>query len=188
MEAIDFMKDRINTAIHDFFSGLKGDSSIEIYNEFSLQHEMGLFFRALFPEYKVQFERNTKFFNIGNLIKKEIDIVIYNDNERYAIELKYPLNGQYPEQMYSFIKDIKFMEQLKESDFTNTFCVTLVRDKNFYQGSNVNGIYAFFRAGKPITDIIEKPTGSVKDTVHINGTYCANWKDFKDEKYYVISI
>lgn len=182
------MKDRINTAIHDFFSKLIEEASIEIYNEFSLQHEMGLFFRTLFPEYKVQFERNTKFFNIGNLIKKEIDIAIYNDDERYAIELKYPLNGQYPEQMYSFIKDIKFMEQLKESNFTNSFCVTLVSDRNFYQGSNIKGIYAFFRAGKLITDIIEKPTGLVKDAVHIKGTYCANWKDFRDEKYYVISI
>lgn len=184
----DVMKNRIYDAIQNFFSYLIENPSIEIYNEFSLQHEMGLYFRSIFPDYKIQFERNTKFFNISNLIKKEIDIVIYNDIDRYAIELKYPLNGQYPEQMYSFVKDIKFMEELKENNFINTFCVTLVRDKNFYQGANTNGIYSYFRAGKSLSGIIEKPTGAIRDTVNINGIYLVSWNDFKDEKYYIISI
>lgn len=31
--------------------------------------------------------------DIAGTIKHEIDIVIYNDAEKYAVELKYPLNG-----------------------------------------------------------------------------------------------
>ena len=37
----------------------------EIYNEFSLQHELGIYLRNVLPGYKVQFERNVKFFNIA---------------------------------------------------------------------------------------------------------------------------
>lgn len=90
------------------------NGSIEIYNEFSLQHELGIFLRNHFPNYRIQFERNTKFFGIETTTKHEIDIVIYNEYEKMAIELKFPLNGQYPEQMFSFIKDICFMEELKQ--------------------------------------------------------------------------
>ena len=78
------------------------EEKIEVYNEFSLQHELGIFLRNEL--------RNTKFFNITKTIKHEMDIVIYNESEKYAIELKYPQNGQYPEQMFSCVKDIKFME------------------------------------------------------------------------------
>lgn len=83
------------------------EEKIEVYNEFSLQHELGIFLRNELTNYKIQFERNTKFFNITKTIKYEMDIVIYNESEKYAIELKYPQNGQYPEQMFSCVKDIK---------------------------------------------------------------------------------
>ena len=63
--------------------------------------------------------------------------MIYNEKVKYAIELKYPVNGQYPEQMYSFIKDIVFMEQLKSKGFNASYCLTMVNDKNFIQGKNV---------------------------------------------------
>ena len=36
--------------------------------------------------------------------------------------------------MYSFIKDIAFMEQLKNNGFDYTHCLTMVNDKNFYSG------------------------------------------------------
>ena len=107
---------------------------IEVYNEFSLQHELGIFLRDRLTDYKVQFERNTRYFDISDTIKHEIDIVVFNDSERYAIELKYPLNGQYPEQMFAFIKDIKFMEELKQAGFSDTYCLTLVQDKKFFSG------------------------------------------------------
>lgn len=93
------------------------DKDIDIYNEFSLQHELGIYLRSVLPQYKIQFEQNVSFFtNDIKIIKREIDISIFTQDkrEKYAIELKCPLNGQYPEQMYSFTKDIKFMEELIE--------------------------------------------------------------------------
>lgn len=164
------------------------NKEIEIYNEFSLQHELGIYLRNVLPGYKVQFERNVKFFNISNTIKSEIDIVVYNENEKFAIELKHPLNGQYPKQMYSFIKDIRFMEELKEQGFTNTYCFTLVDDKNFYSGRVQDGIYSFFRAGKPISRIIEKPTTDDVPLINISKEYIVSWEPCGKMKYYIIEI
>lgn len=39
--------------------------AIEIYNEFSLQHELGIFLRMELPGRKVQFERNVSHFNLS---------------------------------------------------------------------------------------------------------------------------
>lgn len=47
--------------VSDFFK-LVTRQNIEIYNEFSLQHELGIFLREALPTYKVQFERNITFF------------------------------------------------------------------------------------------------------------------------------
>ena len=177
-----------------FFTHIE-ESDIDIYNEFSFQHELGIYLRNNLPNYKVQFERNVNYFSeITTTIKKEIDISIYNtidEIEKYAIELKYPLNGQYPEQMYSFIKDIKFMEQLKELGFKNTYVVVLVKDKPFYKGVKNVGIYEYFRANKSICGRIFKPTGSQKDIefIDLNGTYNIDWIDtIYNHKYYCIGL
>lgn len=164
--------------------------NIEVYNEFSLQHELGIFLRAkVGNSYKVQFERNVKYFNITNTIKHEIDLVIYCENERYAIELKYPRNGQVPEQMFSCLKDICFMEQLKNKGFKSTYCITLVDDKLFYSGDKQDEIYAYFRDDKIIRGLVTKPTGKKDTIVEICGTYKVNWKNCGDKKrYYIIEI
>lgn len=179
------MKNQIKKEIKNFFMFVS-QKQIEVYNEFSLQHELGIFLRNIFPQYKIQFERNIKFFNISNCIKHEIDIVIYNETEKYAIELKYPLNGQYPEQMYSFIKDIKFCEELKEKGFNSAFCVTLVQDKNFYEGKRTDGIYSYFRYNKAISGKIKKPTGTKNEEVKINNSYVIKWEECNYARFYIV--
>lgn len=183
---------KIRTLIQQFFSFMQ-ESHLDIYNEFSLQHELGIFLRKALPDYKVQFERNVSFFYQGaETIKKEIDIVIYNDQlgERYAIELKHPLNGQYPEQMYAFVKDIRFMEQLQELGFTQTFAVVLVNDRSFYSGANTSGIYHCFRSANRVYGTIRKPTGNLKgiDSINLSGNYPLDWTDAGSRKYYIIEI
>lgn len=171
------------------FTCLVENGSIEIYNEFSLQHELGIFLRERLIGYKVHFERNTRFFGISRTVKHEIDIVIFNDDEKYAIELKFPVNGQYPEQMYSFIKDICFMEELKIAGFNHTYCLTVVKDKNFYSGSKQDGIYRFFRKSIPICGEISKPTGKQESSVFLNNEYCIDWQSSGSEiKYYIIEV
>ncbi len=179
--------------MQEFFSIVE-NSGIEIYNEFSLQHELGIFLRNKLPDYKIQFERNVSFFtNETDTIKKEIDISIFNEDksEKFAIELKHPLNGQHPEQMYSFAKDIKFMEELKERGFIRTAVVTLVSDRPFYEGLNNQGIYKCFREECSVYGQIFKPTGLLKDKdfIILNGRYDFLWKPvFNTSKYYVIEV
>lgn len=86
---------KLRQLIEGFFLYVQSNN-IEIYNEFSLQHELGIFLRAKQQGYRIQFERNVSYFTKDSkTIKKEIDIVIFNGDksEKYAIELKHPLNA-----------------------------------------------------------------------------------------------
>ena len=171
------------------FMGMVESERVEVYNELSLQHELGIFLRERLSGYKVQFERNTRFFGISGTIKHEIDIVVFNDLERYAVELKYPVNGQYPEQMYSFVKDIVFMEQLKGNGFDATYCLTMVKDRNFYSGKKIDGIYAYFRRNEILGGTIEKPTGKSEESVALGKRYKIKWEgETKQLKYYIVDI
>ena len=51
------------------FMILVGTREVEVYNEFSLQHELGIFLHAKLAGNKVQFERNAKFFGITGTVK-----------------------------------------------------------------------------------------------------------------------
>lgn len=155
------------------------ENEIEIYNEFSLQHELGYFLGNQQQAFKVQFERNVSFFGIpkDTLVKREIDISVYMDNPFQmcsAIELKFPRNGQYPEQMFSFCKDIAFLEQLKEAGFQETYLLIIADDHNFYEGKAV-GIYKYFRSNDILHGEIMKPTGQQKSVINIKGSYTIQW-------------
>ncbi|SDJ08719.1 hypothetical protein [Salimicrobium halophilum] len=180
----------IENHVHSFFHEV-GKGRIEIYNEFSLQHELGIYLRErVSPSFKVQFERNIRFFYPGvSCVKSEMDIVIYSPEERYSIELKYPNNGQYPETMFQFVKDIKFMEEVKNLGFTETFAVAFTEDRLFYDGKKVDGIYGFFRNGNIVHGAIQKPTGQSKEVHTIDGHYGVEWLSLGDVgKYYLLSI
>lgn len=164
---------------------------VEIYNEFSFQHELGIFLRAKFPDRKVQFERNVSFFGLdkSNFVKREIDICIYDESQCYAaIELKFPRNGQVPEQMFSFCKDIQFLEQLKSSTFNEAYFLVYCEDKSFYQGES-KGIYRYFRNEELLTGSIVKPTGKKDTSVYISSQYRPRWTRVKSSgKYYLESV
>lgn len=162
---------------------------ILVYNEISLQLELGLYLRQ--NEYTVRFERNIGEYveDTSDFVKKEIDIVAYKgenelETEKIAIELKFPRNGQYPEQMFSFVEDIKFMEQVKRvGGFSKTFVVVLVDDKNFYENNKwqpvPSGIYSYFRREVciPANTKIDKPTGKkVQSISELNNQYNSTWK------------
>ena len=122
------------------------DGKIEIYNEFSLQHEIGILLRNTMEGKLVQFERNISFFGFSkdHFEKREIDIVVYQKSETLldaAIELKFPKNGQYPEQMFSFCKDVVFMEQLKRAGFNKAYLIIFAEDRLFYEGEQKRYIW-----------------------------------------------
>lgn len=169
------------------------EQNIEIYNEFSLQHELGHFLRHALPGYAVQFERNVRHFSASNFAftKRELDIAVFSKDRselKYAIELKYPRNGQHPETMFSFCKDIAFAEELKIIGFARTALLIFADDPLFYRGAS-DGIYGFFRSGRPITGRVEKPTGSKNEHVTIKGSYVVEWLPVdKNTRYALIEI
>ena len=136
----------------DFLCKVKS-GQIEIYNEFSVQFELAMFLRErLNKQYKIQLERNIVYFGLDrrDFLKKEMDIAIFNHSksERYCIEIKFPNNGQYPEQMFSICKDIKFLEQLKEHGFTKTYELVIVSSNIYYINKGGGDIYDLFRKDK----------------------------------------
>ncbi len=171
------------------------EDNIEIYNEFSLQHELGIFLRnTLNDDLKIQFERNVEFFfkSKNGFTKKEIDISIYNKDflNKFSIELKFPRNGQYPEQMFNICKDIKFLEELKFRGFSSCYSLTIVEDKNFYI-SNKNEkekIYKYFRNNFNLNGEIVKPTGKKDEVLTIEGNYSLVWKNLNKYKFLLIKI
>ena len=180
-----FLKDEI--ANKEIICKNKSDSDKEpsdswfkchIYNEYSLQYELAVYLRnglnasSKISEYEIFFEKNIstciekseeKFGKENEKHKHEVDLIVIRKNEektpieKYAIELKFPINGQYPEQMKKFIEDMKFMKKIKdiwddEQIKNNTFCLTMVNDKNFYEltgkennKSNNYDVYQKFR-------------------------------------------
>lgn len=104
--------------------------------------------------------------------------------------MKFPLNGEYPETMYNFIKDINFCEQLCKNGFTDAYAFSIVNDKLYYSGNySDDKIYKYFRSDSPITGIIEKPTGSKREFVEIKKSYIVKWQPVNNNslKYYTIS-
>lgn len=150
-------------AIRDFIETklplLLNPEDCYIYNEFSLQHELGIHLRNQLEEqgYKIQFERNIDDINnqyfkthfAKTPIKKEMDIYIRHGNDHYAIELKFPLKEQGAREahMYHFIEDIIFMKQAKNMGFKETFVLTLVDDPGYYKqyDTDCKEVYEIFR-------------------------------------------
>jgi hypothetical protein len=128
----------------------------------------------------VQFERNVGFFFRGSppFTKREIDISVFSPDKRelrFAIELKYPRNGQHPEQMFSFCKDIAFAEELRAAGFSQTALMIFAEDSLFYRGST-EGIYGFFRGGRCLNGRVQKPTGRKDEFVILRATYDIKWQ------------
>jgi hypothetical protein len=178
--------------IDQFVESIRLDVT-HIYNEFSLQHELGIFVRGSLPDHHVRFERNVSdiFDSAASFTKREIDICVFFPDKSlpskkiYAIELKYPRNGQYPEQMFSFCKDIAFVEELHAAGFSSTAVVIFADEPPFYRGSP-SGIYGLFRGGQVIQGRIQKPTGSRNAEVDIKGSYVAQWKPIAGKLMYCV--
>ncbi len=181
----------------DQFLDLIRQGSVEVYNEFSLQHELGIFLRssAVLPGRNIQFERNVRFFKNNKRLKwtkKEIDISIFSNPAApdKAIELKYPRNGQYPETMFSFCKDIRFLEELKaQAGFKAACLLVLADDPLLYAAGSIAGIYGHFRAGVPLQGKIPKPTGKSNKFVALNGCYKVQWHPIRNPlRYFYLEV
>ena len=212
------MEDKICNLIKSFFDKKinkicpnkeeQCDFQYEIYNEFSLQHELGIYLReVLGNEYKILFEKNVKYIceekykDYDDWQKKEIDIVVLKQVDKkwvplYALELKFPPNEAYPKRMSHFIEDMKFMEQVKaRCTFEKTYCLTLTNNPNFYSDKNGRikntGIYCYFRNNNIVVPPNEKITCNKKNKTvdivldKIHKTYWQTIRNSKNVKYYI---
>jgi hypothetical protein len=169
------------------------DYYIEATFQFKLLMQLG----KIYDENKIFPERSIKAYGLKaeDYTKKEIDIVIEQENNsNIAIELKMPMNGQVPEQMFKFIEDIKFLEELNDSEFFHRcYLIVVTNDKDFWQGNKNDGIYSYFRNDNTLKGKIFKPTG--KDEIkainyhELNGEYKIQWNSLNDNfKYTMIEI
>jgi len=162
---------------------------IEATFQFHLLMELAFTYKdhlnKIFPE------RSIKYYKLSKLTKERIDIVL-EINNNIAIELKMPMNGQVPEQMFKFIQDMKFLEELKSSNkFSKCFLLTVTNNSNFWSGREQDGIYSYFRGNEKINGIIHKPTGQNTNEIfyEINGEYKIQWNNLNDYfKYFIVEI
>ena len=180
------------------FAQQVASGQVEIYNEASIQYELAILFRQrLGTSYKVQLERNINYFNLTNkddepFKKTEMDIVVFDPKmkEKHCIELKYPLNGQVPVQMFRACEDVRFLEQLVLSGFDKCYFVMFAEDNPFYSDEGDSGIYQTFRKEKLIGNMIVGTTGNVRDKkLCFKKTYPIQWKTLKGKlKYFVVEV
>lgn len=169
-------------------------TGIEIYNEASIQYELAFYLRSILAnKYKIQLERNIDFFKLpkGKYPKKEMDIVVFTPDmkEKHCVELKFPTQGQYPEQMFSACRDIKFLEQLVKSGFNECYFMMFADDPLFYANRGNDGIYKMFRKEKLVKGKIRKPTGKKDEILHIVGEYKIEWETLEgDLKSFIIEV
>lgn len=170
--------------IQHFFDAA-GRGKVEIYNEFSLQHEFGIWLRARIgePQTRIQFERPARFFGVDRkLTKKEIDLACFTPPvvPLAAMEFKFPRAGQVPIQMFKFCQDVAFLEELvlKEKCFPLGCALFAADDRDFYQGNRQQAgtIYSIFRDGAPLKGIIEeKSTGTEEPPAELLHEYTIEW-------------
>jgi hypothetical protein len=139
----------------DFDELLRSINFNKYFVEATFQFNLMMKLVNIIDESNIFPERNIEYYGLDskNYTKKIIDIVLENEKGlNIAIELKMPMNGQVPEQMYSFVKDIKFLEELKTSrKFNRCYLLTITNDHNFWSGQINNGIYTYFRDNKILT-------------------------------------
>jgi len=166
------------------------------YIEATFQYKLLIQLAKIFDEDIIYPERNIVKYGLepSKFSKKEIDIVIeVGENQNIAIELKMPMNGQVPEQMYKFIEDIKFLEELKKTEkFSQCFFIIVTKDKGFWEGKKTDGIYSYFRNNiKKLEGKIYKPTGNDKNvsSCELSGKYKIEWEELDNNfKYFMLEL
>jgi hypothetical protein len=178
--------------IDELMKNIKFD---RFYIEATFQFKLLMQLAKIFDEDNIFPERNIEYYKLNpkNFSKKEVDIIIEQTNDlNIAIELKMPMNGQVPEQMYKFVEDITFLEELKASNFFGKcYLIVVTNDSNFWQGNKNDGIYAPFRNGAPLKGKIYKPTGNEKnESFHqISGEYHVTWNTLTNNfRYFAVEV
>ena len=123
-------------------------------------------------------------------MKREIDIAVFSEDRitKVALELKFPRNGQYPEQMFSARIDLAFLEDVVRAGFAFGMFVIAAEDALFYRGAADRMPYAAFRGSSPLTGEICKPTGRKGRVVQLAGAYTIRWQRADGLRYAIVTV
>lgn len=178
-------KIKLNELLESFMNKV-GSNFFEVYNEATMQYELGLYLRKELPEeYNVQFEKNVMFLGADNsqCIKKDVDILVYTENlkEIYAIQVKCPTSDDILQKLYSILKDVKFLEQLRNCGITKGYSLNLISEKDYYINFPSKDIKQIFSKEKMIHGDI--------NNISIEGEYIINWVNLNPNlKYFYIEV
>ncbi len=163
--------------IQNFFNQIKpGD----LYNEASVQYELGCYLRGALSNSKIHFERNISYLNIkkGCLPKSEMDLLVEQNSQFWVIEIKAPLNQAKarPVTVFEWIEDLKFLEKLKSKGYSG-FSIFITDQQGYKLGSKKTGkLLTDIRAGVIHGTYKRKSTSTVpKDKISLSQTYNINW-------------
>lgn len=188
----------MRAVIDDFFNHISANL-IELYSEFGLQHEMALFIRMNYPEYKVRLEYHVKRINpdLVGLAKWELDLYVIEPNGATSVvEFKMPKSDSgTPAEMYSAIKDVKFLEQIEDL-VDNRYAILVTNNLAFWNAPRATSfIYHFFNGNEVnISSLLHQHVPLFlhdKPELILNNNYSAMWLELKDIdgavwKYYII--
>lgn len=157
-------------------------------SEFTFQFRLSSFLENHYNDIDIELESSIHRYNISNLIKKEIDIDVYFNKTKYAIELKYIKDkGSFNIGMFKYCEDIKFIEQLIEKNFDKGYAILFTTITEVYSKpnkmlnpKNVENLtlYNGFRKLFELSGKLSIKTGKLNESLYLNGKYKLNWLDF----------
>lgn len=179
--------------INKFFE-LIDKGEIEVYNEASVQFELGWYLKKKFPNSKISLERNISHlkFDKSEFEKSETDILFTDtlNHSHSIIELKAPINQDQvrPVTVFEWIRDLKFLEELTKKGIS---CFSIfITDNNGYLKSNrkTGKLLTDFRNKKIYGEYQKHVKSSKKNKkIFINNTYQFEWKDIGKGLFYFIA-
>lgn len=91
--------------------------------------------------------------------------------------------------MFSICKDVKFLEQLQEAGFTQSYALVIVKSHLFFNDVGGSDMYDMFRKNKVLRGNIVKPTGLKDEEFTLNHEYKIEWIDLgKSVKGFILRI
>ena len=179
--------------IHKFFE-LIDKGEIEVYNEASVQFELGWYLKKKFPSAKISLERNISHlkFNKSEFEKSETDILFTDtlNHSHSIIELKAPINQDQvrPVTVFEWIKDLKFLEQLTKKGIS-CYSIFITDNKGYLDSNRKTGRLLKDFRNKNISGEYQKHLKSSEknEIIFINNTYQFEWKAIGKGLFYFIA-
>lgn len=174
----------VKKLIYEFLDLVK-PGEVSIYNEASLQFELGWYLKENCGGAKIQVERGVTYFGFDKtaFVKRDMDLIIFFEGFITVIELKAPIEQSVarPVTVFNWIKDLRFLEQLKAENI-NGYSIFITDNLGYL---NDNG-----KAGNLLTDIrsrtlkgeyhSHKKPSDEDEIISLDFEYKLDWQEMSD--------